>query len=83
MGQRLSISWRRFRQTLVFTVVLFSFAVTALLTSLVALSFIEGGPVRLYFDGFGERALELGLLAVVVGTMPFVLLILDESLREG
>lgn len=83
MRQSLPTSWARLRRTLVFTVVLFSFAVTILVGLLMVMSLVYGEPVRLYFDQFGERALELGVLAVVVGTMPFVLLVIDESLRAG
>jgi ABC-type methionine transport system permease subunit len=82
MRHYLSASWGRLRRTLVFTVVLFSFTVTILVGLLMVMSLVYGEPVRLYFNEFGERALELGVLAVVVGTMPFVLLVIDESLRE-
>lgn len=81
MRQSLPASWVRLRRTLVFTVVLFSFGVTILVGLLMVMSLVYGEPVRLYFDQFGERAIELGVLAVVVGTMPFVLLVIDEALR--
>lgn len=75
-------SWSRFRRTLVFTVVVFSFAVTILFGLLILMSVVYGDPVRLYFNEFGERNVELAVLAVVIGTMPFVLLVVDETLRD-
>lgn len=83
MRQHLPATWSRLRRTLVFTVVLFSFMVTILVGLLIAMSLVYGDPVRLYFDAFGERRFELGMLAVVIGTMPFVLLVIDESLRDA
>ena len=82
MRRHPSGAWSRFRRTLVFTVVIFSFLVTILVGSLLVMSMVYGDPVRLYFDRFGERTVELGILAVVIGTMPYVLLLIDEALHD-
>lgn len=72
-------TWPRLRQTLVFTVIIFTFAMTMLVGVMMLMSLVYGDPVRIYFNKMGERTLELALMTIVIGTMPFVLLILDES----
>lgn len=78
-----SESRRALRRTAAFTVIIFCFSVTILLALLALMSLVYGDPVRLHFDRFGERWIELAVFAVVIGAMPFVLLVIDEGLRTS
>lgn len=82
MSYSIGSSWPRFKRTLVFTVVIFSFAVTTLVGLVMLTSFVHGAPVTLYFNELGEHGVELAAMTMVVATMPFVLLLLDEMLRD-
>lgn len=74
--------WQRFRRFLAwYTAVLGGF--TIMFAGLLVLwAYLQGGSVVLYTDEFGEARAELVLFAVVCGTVPFGLYVLDELLMD-
>jgi hypothetical protein len=71
----------RFRQFIAwYTVVLGGFA-TLFLGSIVLTAYVFDGRLSLYVDKFGEAGLEVALFAVVCGTVPFGLYVIDDLLR--
>lgn len=72
---------RRFRRFVVwYTAILGGFS-TMLLGSIVLIAYVFDGNLALYIDKFGEAGLELLLFALIAGTVPFGLFVLDEFLR--
>ncbi|MGQ4556650.1 hypothetical protein [Halobellus sp. GM3] len=72
----------RFRRFIAwYTVILGGFS-TLLLGSIVLIAYVFDGSLALYIDKFGEAGLEVGLFAVVCGTVPFGLYVLDDFLRS-
>lgn len=67
-----------YRGVIIAAVALVSLCCLLLVTMLALASLVYGDPIRLYFNQFGERWLELVVLAVVVGMVPFVLAVVDE-----
>lgn len=71
----------RFRRfTIWYVAILGGFAIL-LLGMLVLMAYAFDGSVTVYVDTFGEARLELIIFAVVIGTVPFGLYVLDEQLR--
>jgi len=72
----------RFRRFLAwYTIVLGGFA-TLFLGSIVLTAYVFDGRLSLYIDKFGEAGVEVTLFAVVCGTVPFGLYVIDEMLRS-
>lgn len=66
-----------------YTILLGGFSVM-LLGMLVLLAYVFDGSLQIYIDKFGEAELEVALFAVVCGTVPFGLYVLDDILyRRG
>jgi hypothetical protein len=73
----------RFRRFIAwYTVVLGGFS-TLLLGAIVVFAYSSEGGVNVYIDKFGEAGIELALFAVVCGTVPFGLYVLDDFLRPS
>ncbi|MDH5019268.1 hypothetical protein [Halobacterium rubrum] len=53
-----------------------------LLGMLVLLAYVFDGSLQIYIDKFGEAELEVALFAVVCGTVPFGLYVLDDILHR-
>ncbi|QLG61348.1 hypothetical protein [Halorarum salinum] len=70
---RLFIAW--------YTAILGGFAIL-LLGMLVLIAYVFGGSVQLYIDRFGEAGVEVAAFAVVCGTVPFGLYVIDSYLRD-
>ena len=73
----------RFRRFIAWYTALLGGFSTLLLGMVVLQAFVFGGHLHLYIDKFGEAHLELALFAVVCGTVPFGLYVLDEMLRSA
>ncbi|UWG46956.1 hypothetical protein HSRCO_0661 [Halanaeroarchaeum sp. HSR-CO] len=73
----------RFRRFIAwYTVMLGAFS-TLLLISIVLIAYVFDGNLALYIDKFGEAGVELLLFAIVAGTVPFGLYVLDDFLRDS
>lgn len=71
----------RFRRFIAwYTVILGGFS-TLVLGNVVLLAYVSGGSLSVYIDTFGEAGFEVALFAVVCGTVPFGLYVLDDLLR--
>lgn len=71
---RLFIAW--------YTTILGGFAIL-LLGMLVLIAYVFDGNLSLYIDRFGEANIELAAFAIVCGTVPFGLYVIDSYLRHG
>lgn len=73
----------RFRRFIAwYTVILGGFS-TMLLVSIVLIAYVFDGNLALYIDKFGEAGLVFPLFAIVAGTVPFRLFVLDDFLRDS
>lgn len=71
----------RFRRFIAwYTVILGGFS-TLLLGSVVLIAYVFDGSLNVYVDKFGEAGVEILVFAVVCGTVPFGLYVLDDFLR--
>lgn len=73
----------RFRRFIAWYTVLLGGFSTLLLISIVLIAYVFDGSLAVYVDRFGEAGVELVLFALVAGTVPFGLYVLDEFLRES
>lgn len=72
----------RFRRFIAWYTVLLGGFSTLLLGMLVLIAYVFDGSLQLYIDKFGEAGVEVALFAVVCGTVPFGLYVLDDFLRS-
>lgn len=73
----------RFRRFIVwYTVILGGFS-TMFLATIVLIAYVFDGNLALYIDKLGEAGLELLVFAMVAGTVPFGLYVLDDILRDS
>lgn len=72
----------RFRRFIAWYTVLLGGFSTLLLGMLVLIAYVFDGSLQLYIDKFGEAGVEVALFAVVCGTVPFGLYVLDDYLRS-
>jgi hypothetical protein len=71
----------RFRRFIAwYTAILGGFS-TLLLGSVILLAYVFDGNLSVYIDKFGEAGFEIALFAVVCGTVPFGLYVLDDLIR--
>ena len=71
----------RFRRFIAwYTVILGGFS-TLLLGSVVLIAYVFDGSLSIYIDKFSEAGFEIAVFAVVCGTVPFGLYVLDDFLR--
>lgn len=77
-----SDSYERFRRFVIWFVMILGAFSTLLLGTIVLLAYVFDGNISVYVNKFGEAGLELVVFAVVVGTVPFGLFLLDDLFRD-
>ena len=70
---RLFIAW--------YTVILGGFAIL-LVGMLVLMAYVFDGSLQIYINEFGEANLEVAAFAIICGTVPFGLYVIDSYLRH-
>lgn len=73
---------RRFRRFVAWYVAVLGGFMTMFVGLLVLWAYVDGGSIVIYTDRFGEARAELVLFAVVCGTVPYGLYLLDELLLQ-
>ncbi|WP_336036252.1 hypothetical protein [Halobacterium yunchengense] len=71
----------RFRRFVAWYVAVLGAFATLLLGTLVLTAYVFDGSLHIYVDRFREAGVEVALFAVVCGTVPFGLYVLDDFLR--
>lgn len=75
-------SYDRFRRFVIWFVMILGAFSTLLVGTIVLLAYVFDGNISVYINKFGESGVELVVFAVVVGTVPFGLFLLDDLFRD-
>lgn len=76
-------TYDRFQRFVTWYVVILGGFAILFLAMLVLTAYVFEGRLTIYVDKLGEAGPELVLFAVVAGTVPFALYVVDEYLRTG